>query len=65
MTGNEQNVYNFIKWVSPRDNDTTVNWEFLRGFYFCKTSHMRSFMKIKSSQNAEITMLFTKNVNHA
>ena len=31
-----------------------------RGFYFRETSHMlRSFLKIKSSQNGEITLLFT------
>ena len=30
--------------------------KFSRGFYFRETSHMRSFVKIKSSRNAEITM---------
>ena len=27
--------------------------------------HMRSFVKIKSSRNAEITLSFTDKVNHA
>ena len=31
--------------------------KFSRGFNFRETSHMRSFVKIKSSRNAEITML--------
>ena len=30
-----------------------------QGFYFDKTSHVRSFVKIKSLQNAEITLSFT------
>ena len=30
-----------------------------RGFYFCETSRMRSFVKIKPSRNAEITLSFT------
>ena len=33
--------------------------KFSRGLYFRKTSHMRSFVKIKSSRNAEITLSFT------
>ena len=32
---------------------------FSRGFYFRETSHMRSFVKIKSSRNGEITLSFT------
>ena len=31
----------------------------LRGFYFHETSRMRSFVKINSSQNDEITLPFT------
>ena len=34
-------------------------WKFSRGFYFPKTSHIGSFMKIKSSRNGEITLSFT------
>ena len=37
----------------------TVNWKFSRRFYFHKTSHMRSFVKIKSSQIGEIALSFT------
>ena len=37
----------------------TVNSEITRGFYFCKTYHMRSFMKIKPSRIGEITLSFT------
>ena len=33
--------------------------KFSRGFYFRETSHMRSFVKIKSSQNGEITLSTT------
>ena len=33
--------------------------KFLRGFYFCKTLHVQSFVKIKSSHNGEITLSFT------
>ena len=37
----------------------TVNFEiFPRVFYFRETSHMRSFVKIKSSRNDKITMSF-------
>ena len=36
----------------------TVNSEISRGFYFRETSHMRSFVKIKSSRNGEITLSF-------
>ena len=32
------------------------------GFYFRETSHMRSFVKIKSSQNGESTLSFTDRV---
>ena len=32
---------------------------FREGFIFHETLHMRSFMKIKSSGNGEITLLFT------
>ena len=31
----------------------------MRGFYFRETSHRRSFVKIKSSQNGEINLSFT------
>ena len=31
----------------------------LWGFYFCETSHKRSFLKIKSSRNGKITLSFT------
>ena len=34
----------------------TVNSEFLGGFYFRETSHMRSFVKIKLSQDGKITL---------
>ena len=37
----------------------TVNSEFSREFYFRETSHMRSFVKIESSRNGEITLSFT------
>ena len=37
----------------------TVDSEIVEGFYFHKTSHMRSFVKIKSLRNGEITLLFT------
>ena len=37
----------------------------LRGFNFREISHMRSFGKIKSSRNTEITYLFNDYVNHA
>ena len=33
--------------------------KFSRGFYFRETSHMQSFVKIKSSRNVEITLSFT------
>ena len=33
--------------------------KFLQGFYFCETSHIRSFVKTKPSQNVKITMSFT------
>ena len=44
-----------------------VDWEveirkYSRGFYFRETSHMRSFVKIKSSRNGEITLPFTDKV---
>ena len=32
---------------------------------FVKTSHMRSFVKIKSTRNGETTLSFTDKVNHA
>ena len=32
---------------------------FPRGLYFRDTSHMRSFVKIKSSRNDKITLSFT------
>ena len=37
----------------------TVDSEISRGFYFRETSHMRNFVKIKSSRNGEITLSFT------
>ena len=37
----------------------TIDSEISRGFYFRETSHMRSFMKIKSSQIGEIILSFT------
>ena len=37
----------------------TVNSKILRGFYFCETSHMRSFAKIKPSRNSENSLSFT------
>ena len=33
--------------------------KFSRGVYFRETSHRRSFVKIKSSRNGEITLSFT------
>ena len=39
-------------------NDS-VNSEIFARVYIRETSHMRSFVKIKSSQNAEITLSFT------
>ena len=33
--------------------------KFSRGFYFRETSHMRSFVKIESSPNGEITLSIT------
>ena len=46
---------------SPEDTIVfdTVNSEIFARVYFRETSHMRSFVKIKSSQNSEITLLFT------
>ena len=38
---------------------STVNSEIFRGFYFHETSHMRSFVKIKSLRNRDITLSFT------
>ena len=32
---------------------------FREGFIFAKTSHMRSFVRIKSSRNGEIILTFT------
>ena len=32
--------------------------EEMRGLYFCETSHMRSFVKIKSSRNGKINLSF-------
>ena len=37
----------------------TVNSEISRGFYFRETSHVRSFVKIKLSQNGDTTLPFT------
>ena len=37
----------------------TVNSEIFAGVYFRETSHMRSFVKIKSSRIGEITISFT------
>ena len=37
----------------------TVNSEVFAKFYFRETSHMQNFVKIKLSQNGEITLLFT------
>ena len=38
----------------------TLNQEiFVRIFYFCDTSQMRSFVKIKPSRNSKITLSFT------
>ena len=37
----------------------TVNSEISRGFYFRETSHMRSFVKMKTSRNGEITLSAT------
>ena len=37
----------------------TVNSENFARVYFRETSHMRSFVKIKYSRNAEITLSFT------
>ena len=37
----------------------TVNWEIFARVYFCKTSRMRSFLKIKLLRNGEITLWFT------
>ena len=37
----------------------TVNLEIFARVYFRNTSHMRSFVKIKSSRNGEITPSFT------
>ena len=47
-----------------RDMRKTTIWlllirKFSRGFYFRETSHMRSFMKIKSSRNGKITLSTT------
>ena len=36
-----------------------MNSEIFARVYFRETSHLRSFMKIKSSQNGEITLSFT------
>ena len=33
--------------------------KFSRGFYFCESSHMRSFTKIKPMRNGDITLPFT------
>ena len=38
------------------DIKTTVIRKLSLGFYFRGTSHMRSFVKIKSSQNGEINL---------
>ena len=38
---------------------------FREGFISAKTSHTRSFMKIKSTQNGETTLSFTDKVYHA
>ena len=37
----------------------TVNSKIFARVYFRKTSHMRSFVKIKSSRTGEITLSFT------
>ena len=37
----------------------TVNSEIFARAYFRETSHVRSFVKVKSSQNGKITMSFT------
>ena len=47
-----QNVY-------CTDYDYCKFGNFLRGFYLRETSHMRSFVKMKPSQNDEMTLLFT------
>ena len=38
------------------NNLGTVNLEISRGIYFCETSHMRGYVKIKFSQNGEIIL---------
>ena len=49
-------------FVNTEDPEKTICCKFRkfsRGFYFRKTLHWRSFVKIKSSQNGHITLSFT------
>ena len=51
---NLENIYN-----------NTVNWEISRGFYFRETSHVQTFVKIRSLRNGETTLSFTEIGNYA
>ena len=46
-------------FVDTYPNDILHIQKFTRVFYFRETSHVRSFVKIKSSRNGEITLSFT------
>ena len=49
---------NRMKLQRSTVHQITVNLEISRSFYFRETSHVRSFVKIKLSQNGDTTLSF-------